>query len=83
MSFVINDPTAVHTFATTKDPIELKAPDGRVLGQFVPVDPSKKMSFPEFGMTDEEILREDNDPNTKWHTADEVMERLRQLRKKA
>jgi len=83
MSFVINDPTAVSTFATAKDPIELKAPDGRVLGRFVPVEPSRKMSFPEFGMTDEEIFRMDNDPNTVWYTADAVMERLRQLRKQA
>jgi len=81
MSFVIQDPRAVATFASAKDPIELKAPDGRVLGQFVPVEPSKKTSFPEFGMTDEEIFRMDNDPNMKWYTPEEVMERLRQLRK--
>jgi hypothetical protein len=81
MSFVIQDQRAVDTFATATQPIELTAPDGRVLGQFVPVEPSKKMSFPEFGMTDEEIFRIDNDPNMKWYTAEEVMERLRQLRK--
>jgi len=81
MSFVIQDQQALDTFARATDPIELKAPDGRVLGQFVPVEPSKKMSFPEFGMTDEEIVRMDNDPNTKWYTAEEVMERLRQLRR--
>lgn len=83
MSFVMRDEQAIETFATAREPIEVKAPDGRVLGQFLPVEPSKKMSFPEFGMTDEEIFRQDNDPNMKWYTADEVMERLRQLRKKA
>jgi len=60
----------------------LCAPDGRVLGQFVPVEPSKKMSFPEFGMTDEELDRIENDPNQKWYTAEEVMARLRELTKK-
>jgi hypothetical protein len=83
MAVQINDKEAVAALAAATAPLELRAPDGRVLGQFVPVEPSKKMSFPEFGMTDEEIFREDNDPNTKWYTADEVMERLRQLRKKA
>jgi len=83
MPFVIEDRRAIEAFAEATQPIELRSPDGRLLGQFVPVEPSKKMSFPEFGMTDEEIFRQDNDPNTKWYTADEVMERLRQLRKKA
>ena len=82
MSFTISDPSAVSAFAAAKEPIELKAPDGRVLGQFVPVAASKKMSFPEFGMTDEELERLDNDPNQKWYTADEVMARLRDLTKK-
>jgi hypothetical protein len=82
MSFVIHDRQAVDTLANAKEPIELKAPDGRVLGQFLPVEPSKKMSFPEFGMTDEELERLDNDPNLRWYTADEVMARLRELTKK-
>jgi len=81
MSVQIHDPKAVELLAAATAPLELRAPDGRVLGQFVPVEPSKKMSFPEFGMTDEEIFRIDNDPNMKWYTAEEVMERLRQLRK--
>jgi hypothetical protein len=83
VSFVIRDEQAIETFATAREPFEVKAPDGRVLGQFVPVEPSKKMSFPEFEMTDEEIFREDNDPNMRWYTADEVMARLRELTKKA
>jgi hypothetical protein len=40
------------------------------------------MSFPEFGMTDEELKRRENDPNVRWYTADEVMARLRELRKR-
>ena len=83
MSIQINDEKAVAVLAAATAPVELRGPDGRVLGQFVPADPSKRMSFPEFGMTDEEITRLDNDPNTRWFTANEVMERLRQLRRKA
>ncbi len=81
MSVEIHDREAVAALAAATTPVELRAPDGRILGQFIPVEPSKKMSFPEFGMTDEELLRRENDPNIKWYTADEVMARLRQLRK--
>jgi len=83
MSEQINDQKAVAELAAATSPIELCAPDGRVLGQFVPVEPSKKMSFPEFGLTDEELDRIDNDPNQKWYTAEEVMARLRELTKKS
>jgi hypothetical protein len=82
MSVQIHDAKAVAVLALATAPVELRAPDGRVLGQFVPVEPSKRMSFPEFGMTDEELERLDNDPNQKWYTADEVMARLRELTKK-
>ncbi|HKA05961.1 MAG TPA: hypothetical protein VKD71_01805 [Gemmataceae bacterium] len=82
MSVEINDQKAVAVLAAATSPVELRAPDGRVLGQFVPVEPSKKMSFPEFGMTDEELDRIENDPNQKWYTAEEVMARLRELTKK-
>jgi hypothetical protein len=82
LSVQIHDPKAVELLAAATAPLELRAPDGRVLGQFVPVEPSKKMSFPEFGMTDEELKRRENDPNVRWYTADEVMARLRELRKR-
>jgi hypothetical protein len=39
------------------------------------------MSYPEFGFTDAELERRANDPDVRWYTADEVMARLRQLRK--
>lgn len=81
MSFTIRDQQAIEAFAAAREPIELTAPDGRVLGRFVPVEPSKKMTYPELGMTDEELERRMNDPNVKWYTADEVMARLRSLKK--
>jgi hypothetical protein len=79
----IQDPKAVAALESAKAPVDVQTADGRFLGRFIPADPAKKMSFPEFGMTDEEIAREDNDPNTRWYTADEVMARLRQLRRDA
>lgn len=81
MSVQICDEKAVQALAAATTPVELLAPDGRVLGQFVPVEPSKKMSFPEFGMTDDELERLDNDPNQRWYTAEEVMARLHELTK--
>ena len=83
MSIVIQDEEAVAALAAATTAIDIQAPDGRFLGRFVPVEPSQKMSYPEFGMTDEELERRENDPNVRWYTADEVMERLRQLRKGA
>ncbi|MBA4063462.1 MAG: hypothetical protein C0501_07070 [Isosphaera sp.] len=65
---------AVLSAATGED--ELLGPDGRVLGRFVP---APKMSFPEVGLTDEELEQGLNDPNAVWHTPEEVMARLREI----
>jgi len=81
MSVIIRDQLAIETFAKALAPIEVRAPDGRVLGQFVPVEPGEKMTYPELGITDAELVRRANDPDVRWYTADEVMERLRSLRK--
>jgi hypothetical protein len=83
MSVIIRDQQAIETLAKALAPIEVKAPDGRVLGQFVPVGPGEKMTYPELGITDAELERRANDPNVRWYTADEVMERLGQLRRNA
>ena len=45
--------------------------------------PRPGMMFPELGMTDEELHREEHDPNGRWVTADEVTARLRELRERA
>ena len=60
-------------------PHEVRAADGRLIGYFTPAH-HPKMSFPEIGLTDEELDRIVNDPNEKWVTADEVMARLRGLK---
>ena len=80
MSITITDESTVVALSVINGPEELRSADGRLLGQFIP-NPAAKMTCPEFGMTDEELRSQANNPNAVWYTADEVMERLRQLRK--
>ncbi len=79
MSFTITDPNTLAAFVSTGSEIEILGPDGQLLGRFTPA-PRPGMSFPELGITDEEMYRRLNDPNAKWVTGDEVMARLRSLR---
>jgi hypothetical protein len=80
MSVTIPDAASAAVLAQTVG-VELKVygPDGRLLGRFTPA-PRPGMTFPEFGMTDEEIDRLDNDPAAEWVTAAAVEARLRELR---
>lgn len=79
MSVTIRDAASAEALGTTVgSEIEVFGPDGRLLGRFTPA-PRPGMPFPEIGMTAEELDRLRNDPNAKWHTADEVMARLRQI----
>jgi hypothetical protein len=77
----IQDEKAVAPLESAKAPVDVQAADCRHLGRFIPGDESNRMSFPEFGFTDAELERRANDPDVRWYTADEVMARLRQLRK--
>ena len=80
MSVTIRDEAAAAALAQTVGvEVEVYGPDGRLLGRFTPA-PRPGMMFPEFGVTDEEIERRDNDPNARWVTAEEVNARLRALR---
>ena len=80
MTVTIRDEATATVLAETVGSlVEVFGPDGRLLGRFTPA-PRPGMMFPEFGMTDEEIERHDNDPNARWVTADEVAARLRSLR---
>jgi hypothetical protein len=80
MSLTITDPATLAALETATGPqLEVRGPDGRLLGRFTPA-PRPGMTYPEFGMTDEEIERYDNDPSATWVTAEEVMARLRALR---
>ena len=80
MSVTINAPAAITTLANvTGVEVEVRSPDGQLLGRFTPA-PRPGMSFPEFGVSDEEMFRRLDDPNAKWVTGDEVVARLRSLR---
>ena len=76
--FQVTDPDLL-ALLRTNAPVDVVDGDGKVIGrvQFQP------MTYPEFGMTDEEMHRHDNDPNATWHTTDEVVEWLQRHRRKA
>jgi len=79
MSVTIPDAASAAVLAQTVGAeVEVFAPDGRLIGRFTPA-PRPGMMFPELGMTDEELDRQENDPQAKWVTAEEVMARLRSL----
>jgi hypothetical protein len=77
----IQDDKTVAALESAKAPVDVQTADGRYLGRFIPGNESNRMSYPEFGFTDAELERRANDPDVRWYTADEVMARLRQLRK--
>jgi hypothetical protein len=80
MSLTITDPITLATLAAAVGPeLPVHGPDGRLLGRFTPA-PRPGMMYPEFGMTDEEIERFDNNPDAVWVTAADVTARLDSLR---
>ncbi len=80
MTLTIPDRTIAATFAAaTGTGLEVRGPDGQLLGRFHPA-PRPGMSFPELGITDDELDREIADPNTQWVTAEVVNARMRELR---
>ena len=75
----IHDAAAVAVLASTIGvEVEVRGPDGQLLGRFTPA-PRPGMMFPELGITDDEMDRRLNDPNAKWMTGEEVVARLRSL----
>jgi hypothetical protein len=62
-------------FGRADEPVEVRAPDGRVLGTFTPAKP-----LPEPDISEEELQRIENDTTGKWYTAAEVEAKLRALR---
>ena len=79
MSVTIHDAAAVAVLAsTTGIDVEVRGPDGQLLGRFTPAPRPGRM-LPEFGVTDEEMDRRLNDPEG-WVSAEEVNARLRELR---
>jgi hypothetical protein len=78
MSILIRDESTLTALTIASEAQDVHGPDGRLLGRFIPV-PKAKMTYPELGMTDEELEERLNDPNATWHTPEEVMARLREI----
>jgi len=81
VTVTLPDETSVAILAaTTGFDVEVRGPDGRLLGRFTPA-PRPGMMFPEFGVTDEEMrCRLETAEPTHWRTGEEVIARLRDLR---
>ncbi len=78
MAITIRDDATIQALSISGSPQDVRSADGRLLGQFVPAS-ALTVSFPEFGVSDAELLRRLADPNEKRHTPEEVMERLREI----
>lgn len=59
-----------------KGTVDIKDASGAFVGRFTP---AADAFFAEFGVTAEELRREIRDPNTKQHTPEQVMARLREI----
>jgi len=81
MPIIIEDRQIATLLQSATGPEEVRSSDGGLLGRFIPA-PRPGMTFPEIGLTDEELERRAKDPNAKWHTAAEVEASLRELRRK-
>jgi len=77
MSIKITDEAIVESFRSASEPEIVESSTGQLLGRFVPL--KGKMSIPEVGLTDEELIALADDPNAKRCSGEEVMERLREI----
>lgn len=72
MSITVTD-GLVSDFRSVVKPVEVRAPDGRLLGTFAPYLPEPEIS-------EEELQRREDRTTGKWYTAAEVEAKLRELR---
>jgi hypothetical protein len=79
MSILINDDATLANFSAASKPEDVLGRDGKLLGRFIPVN-QPKMTFPEIGLTDEELDGRLNDSTAPTYTPEQVMARLRELR---
>ncbi len=66
----------VDEFGRSRGPVEVRAPDGRVLGTFTPAP--ARPTVPD--ISEEELQRLEDPTTGKWYTAAEVEAKLRELR---
>ena len=71
MSIDITDPQIAAKMAAATESVVVRGPDGRFLGLFLPEA--------EVATPIEELERRRNDPNAKWYTPEQVMDRLREI----
>ena len=71
MSITLTGASDATALASAAGRVPVRGPDGRLLGHFDPL--------PVFELSDAELERRANDPNTKWVPAAEVEARLRSL----
>ena len=62
-------------FGKASAPVEVRTPDGRVLGTFTPA-----VRPPEPDISEEELRRLEDPTTGRWYTAAEVEAKLRELR---
>lgn len=73
MSITIADPPLLAALARAAGPVEVRSPDGRLIGTFTPRPPEPTIS-------EEELRRREEDRSARHYTAAEVEARLRELR---
>lgn len=78
MSITIADESTLAALESASGPQEVRAANGKLLGQFIPASVAAA-PFPEFGVSVEELERQLTDPNSRWHTPEQVMARLREI----
>ena len=79
MPIDVTDPAFAAKLAAARETVDVWSPDGELLGEFVP---RSKMKLPELTQADyDEMERRRLDPNEPRYTPEQVMARLRELRK--
>jgi len=78
MAIRIPDVKIAANLSAAQFPTDVYGPEGNMIGRFIPTT-TPGMTYPELGLTDEELDALANDPNAKWQTPEEVTARLREI----
>lgn len=79
MAIDVTDPALTAKLAAAREPNPVVGPDGILLGEFIPRSKMDIFQLDEAKIAEYERMRAD--PNVKSYTPEEVMARLRELRK--
>ena len=78
MAIQILDAVSASNLSSAQYPSDVHGPDGKMLGRFIPTT-IPGTSYPELGLTDEELDALVTDPNATWKTPEQVMARLQEI----